>query len=340
MKQPPSLWTALALAGGAAGSAGCLEPRVDDTPAPQLVLPAGTPVPSVREFPEIAAKIDANDGVDAMVPLRTAYVGGQPVGYYDFGAAPKFGAPVFFVMKPGPDGMPMRAQGWVMGVIPGDEGYSPFWPIYVATVTDLWQGEIFTSVEALEEGQRLGLVGEPVKRTVSATDPRVVYTNGPVVAPGTMLEVGNGKPPRGPHAEAYYRGMRVDHFNFLPSNGPRPLLDGGVYMPESKLYVLRREGGAPLSEPVRNVDMTNDGDTKDTNDIFTLGLESPAFTPLVRVVDVTVTAATVSIEGAMPDVTAVSDLFDAGGAPTSRVVSFSMTDSYVNRPLRSALVDP
>jgi hypothetical protein len=336
MKQPPPLWIVLALA----GSAGCLESRVDDTPAPQHVLPPGTPVPSVREYPEIAAQIDANDGVDALVPLRTAYVAGQPLGYYDFGAAPRFGAPVFFVMKTDADGKPTRAQGWVMGVIPGDQGYSPFWPIYVATVTDLWQGEIFPSVEALEEGQRLGLVSEPVKRTVSATDPRVVYTNGPVIAPGTMLEVGNGKPPRGAHAEAYYRGMRVEHFNFLPSNGPRPLLDGGVYMAESKLYTLRREGGAPLSEPIRNVDMTNDGDTKDTNDIFTLELASPDFTPLLRVVDVTVTAPTVSIEGPMPDVTSISDLFGTDGTPTSRVVSFSVTDSYVNRPLRSTLVDP
>lgn len=333
---PHSLWIALALAGGS----GCLDPMVDDAPAPRFVLPAGTPVPSVDEFPEIAARLDANDGVDAFVPLRTAYVRGQPVGYYDFGPAPRFGAPVFMVMKPGDGGMPARAQSVIFDVIPGDEGYSPFWPMYASMVTDRWQGEIFPSVAALEEGQRLGLVTEPTPVPMGPGDPRIAYSNCPVIASGVLLEVGGQKPPRGRHGEAFYRGMRVDYFDFVPSNGMRPMLEGGVYMLESELYVLRREGGAPLSEPIRNVDMTGDGDTKDTNDIFTLDLASADYTPLLRVVDVTVTASTASIEGPSPDVTSVADLFGVDGRPTARVVSYAETGSYVNRPLRAALVDP
>jgi hypothetical protein len=316
-----------------AACSGCLEPRVsDELPTPGLLLPAGSEVPGLASDPVLAAQVDANDAVDRLVPLSSGFVGGGQVLFWDFGPAPDNSAPLIFLRQPtDDDSIVLLPHPPILDVIPGDPNYTPFWAIWHVDVTELYAGEVIPSLQALQEAQELGLVVMPEQRPA--------YLNCPVVHPDVRVEVGAGNEDAAP-SPAFYRGLQVDLVNFAF----RPLLADLTHVPVAELYVLRREGGDPLSELSRGVDMTGDGDTNDSNNLFQFARGDDPYTPLSRIVSVTVPADYMSIDSyaseAVADARADEDLFDTDSDPptprTGAVIAVERTDELRNLPVQEA----
>jgi hypothetical protein len=303
----------------------CLEPRVsDDVDRSHLILPAGSPVPALDEDPILGPRIAAQDGVEGVVPLLSGFAAGLPVRYWDFGPAPALAVPLYVLMARGAGGeLAPVGHPAIIGQIPGDPGYSPFWAIFAVEVTAAYAGELLVSVSALQEARGRGLVGRP--------EARGLVVNCPVVAGDVLLEVADGRPPVPPAGRFYYEGREGRYFE-LGATGVE-----GVEMPSADAYVLRREGGEPLSEPLRGVDMTGDGDLRDTNTIFAAWRGAAGYTPLARLVQVVVAAGTRSIDTSGDDRTADlrarDDLFTDAGVPVAgTVVAHQTTAALLNLP--------
>ncbi len=295
-------------------SSGCLDALVGDAVAPDtLVLPAGTPVPSLLDDPTAVAQITEADGLAGTLVRQTAFANGQLVHAWNFGPAPGVASPLFVIARRDGNGELVRIpeHPTVIEAIPGDVRYSPFWAVFFVEVNPTYAGELLTSFAAVSEAVDLGLVKRPVAQTFAV--------NCPIAGPDVRVDVGGGATV-GPNAMFFYDGVTVPYFDF----GPMPLVDGAS-IPEARRVVLRRAGDEPLSEIERNVDLTGDGDTTDTNDILE-GAPSLSTSPRMRTIAVAVADTTASIDTsrdeAIADVTSFGQLFAPG--PTPLVVGFSI----------------
>lgn len=300
-----------------AATAACLDPLVADDPGlGDQVLPAGTVVPPIADDARLAAQIAANDGVDGVVPRLTGFADGASIHTWDFGPAPSFAAPVYALMRRTAAGLEGVDHATIVDKLPGDQGYSPYWGVYVVVVTERYQGQIIPSVAAIDEAVRRGLV-EPPEAQEFAVDC-------PIVGADVMLEVGGGNPPLPPNGGFYVKGRYVPYYDF----GRMPLIDRTI-VPEARRYLLRREGAEPLNERVRGVDMTGDGDTHDSNDVFALTVGDPAPTSLCRTTTVAVPTATASIDTTADETSAdlrAADQLFAPGPVVGTVLAFEVTD--------------
>lgn len=311
-----------------AALAGCLGPLVsDDVVGASLILPPGSTVPSIDTDPVLAAQIAANDAVGDFVPRISAFVHGKRVFYLDFGPAPPVAIPFLTLATKDEAGNLVAIEDVpsILDAVPGDPGYSPFWLEVLVPVTEKWKGEVFTSFDAVLQGQEEGLLGEPV--------PQAKYYNCPVVASTVRVDKGPGEEPRAP-SPCYYRGFVTHYFHF----GSEDLAGADdPAVPVEDVYLLRREGGEPLSEPMRGVDMTGDGDTFDTNNVFEVGLDDEDYTPLWRVVDVVVPADYASIDTSKDETvaafTSVDDMFQDEVPRSGKVVAVSPREMLVNCPI-------
>jgi len=302
----------------ALGLAGCLDPLVsDDLGLGTKVLPAGTGLPSVADDPALAAQVEENDGVDGEVPRLTGFADGVAIHTWDLGPAPTFAAPIYTLVRKNGAGFERVAHPSIIGTLPGDPGYSPYWAVFYVVVTDGYAGEILSSVSAIDEAVRRGLVEPPAPQDGVAVDC-------PVVAPDVTLVVGGGMPPRGPSSKFIVQGRTVDYYDL----GLMAIVDN-VRVPDTQRYLLRREGEEPLSEPVRNVDMDGDGDLVDSNDIFDLTIGDPAPPVLCRTVTVAVRRTIGSIDTSQDETVAelrsATQLF-APAPVTANVVGYQITD--------------
>lgn len=300
-------------------SAGCLDPLVGDDPAPttDVVLPAGTVLPSIDDDPALAAQLDEYDGVGELVPRVRSFAGGAPVWAWDLGVdAPAFAAPVYMLMAHTAGGDVRVPHNTLIDSLPGEPGYSPYWAAFQVFVTDAYRGEIIPSVAAIDDAVARGLVERPV-----AID---LAVDCPAVASHVRLEVGGGQPPLAPPRRFNVRGFTVPYYDFGPM-----VMEDRVRVPDARRYVVRREGGEPISEPVRGVDVTGDGDTNDTNDIYVHTPGEPVSVPRCRAVNVVVPAATASIDThrdeTMADLRDAAQLFDPDPV-AGTVVAFTVTD--------------
>jgi hypothetical protein len=305
-------------------AAACLDPLVDDdTAGPGLLLPAGSPVPDGHEDPAVDRRIDSNDEVDDEVPLVHGFAGGEAIRYWDFGPAPDFAAPLFLLARitDGGDIQPLD-HPTVIDSIPGQNGYSPYWAVLMLEVTDDYDGELVTSFSAVQEAVDLGLVEAPVQLDL--------VVNCPVVARGVTLQVEDDGETLPAPSRFFWRGNTIDYFDF-----GQLAVEAGAEMPAMPRYQIRREGGEPLSELVRGVDITGDGDLNDTNDVFAAGPDQEGYSPRCQTVDVAVVTATEAIDTfadeSMSAVRAATDLFDPEPVAAT-VVSFAETDEVHNCP--------
>jgi len=306
----------------------CLDPLVDDEVASAgLVLPAGTIVPSAHDDPIVEQQIAENDGVPTLIPRIKAFAQGAPVHYWDFGPSPDFAAPIFLVAKRNEQGDFERLpHPTIVDTIPGDPGYSPYWSVLFLEVTDAYNGELITSFAAIEEAQSLGLIKAPT--------PAPFAVNCPTVTADTLLEVGGGQPPLPPESLFFWNGKTVRYYDL----GRMPIT-GGTKAAESSMYVLSREGKEPLSEPLRGVDITGDGDTLDTNNVFSVSKIEDDYTPLCRRVNVTVPSEGLSLidttqSDTQSSIQDASLLFSPGPVPTT-VIAFEETEFLGNCPQQS-----
>jgi hypothetical protein len=277
--------------------AGCLGPEVSDTPAPSGdIVPAGTPIPSIADDAGDLAQLTANGYVSGVVPLLSAFAAGAPTRAWDFGPAPSFAAPMFVLVSRAADGslQPIDHPP-IIGAIPGDAPYSPFWSLFAVVVTDQYHGEQITSAAAVAEA-----VADELVESASAQS---IAVDRPLVAPSVRLDVGTGSP-IAPTTFAYYEHKTVPYFDF----GALPI-DQVTNVTIATRYVLARESQPPLSEPLRGVDMDGDGDVVDSNDIYSRAADDPLRSPLCRTVNVTVVPSIASIDTSRDD--NVADLKDA-----------------------------
>ncbi len=310
---------------GVVAAAGCMGPLVPDTQAPSgQLLPAGATVPSGDDDPLIAAQIRMHEFVSGTVPLYSVFGGGMELQGWDLGPVPDHTSPMFELF--GLDGMPIQHPE-IVDFIPGDPSYSPYWSVWRVDVTPKYAGEQITSVVALDEALRLGLVEAPV-----AQDEGV---NFPIVTGDIRLMTLSGTPADSDE-RFYYHGVSLTYFAL----GDVPLATDKVTVQAGKRYVLAREGADPLSEVLRHVDMDGDGDTDDTNDILSGVTAGDQTGPAYRTVSVQVVPSVMSIDSSqnqgVAQLKTETQLFDPMPV-VGTVVSFDTTDEIRDFTLANEL---
>ena len=92
-------------------------------------------------------------------PLVTGWYRGEQIVYFDFGPNPPQTAPIYaFVTGFDAEGNPEFVEGQqnVIGVVPGDEGYSAFWYVNLVVVPEDYEANSLTSVqEVLDAGYEM-----------------------------------------------------------------------------------------------------------------------------------------------------------------------------------------
>ena len=320
---PPSSFAMPAIMGICAllSTAACAEPE---------------PVPSLYDDATLAAQVADADGIDSVAVRFTAFVHGDTVEYWTIGGGTEQAMPLYLLCRPeGEEPCAPIDHAPVVDLLPGEDGYSAFGQIHWVVMPEGWSGRL-TSLDAIRaEIDAQGLA-----------EPRASSTlmHCPIVGSDAELEVA---PDTNVHAETpiYVRGLEARCFDFSATRENRAVLpDGTMFI--RNVYVLTREGEAqPLSEPMRMTDLTNDGDQRDSNNIFGAGLSDTDYTPLWRMVRVTVPASVGSIDTSMDQSVAdyrdSHDMFDVAPDYTitplaGRIVSHELTDVLINCPLQSA----
>lgn len=313
----------------------CLDPLTsDEVSRPELILPPESAVASLTDDPAARASLDRNDGVDGdYIPLQSAFAHGERVWYWDFGPASSTPIPLYLLVQASDEGAmetergrfnPVPGHYPIFDAVPGDPGYSPWWQIVLWPVTEAYGGEVIASFDAMDEAFRQGLVETPL------TLPAAI--NCPVVLDEARLELepGVASSAKSP-GTAYYKGKRVYYFSFTTA----PVVDARVSTPP--MYTLRREGGELLSEQVRGVDMTADGDLLDSNDLFSAAPGDADYSDMVTLVEVVVQDGKFidrtgsDTESELDD---AADLFRDGAPDPERTIALHPQGRLLNRPIR------
>ena len=309
---------------GLGAATGCLNP-----PDEEFLLVGGfdgdiNGAPLVSELPDYEAR---EDQFTRNVEYLRGFAEGSPIWFWSVdGANSTLIAQAFFIVDASGD----RVQRPVIDVLPGDPGYTPWWRMIMYTVTDLWNGEVFTSRAAVDAGQRAGLLDGP-----NVTD-RIV--NAPVAVPGVRANDGVQTAVR--TSTLWYRDAAA---HWIPFNQNTRVDPGERNMPMLPVYVLRRiQQTIPLDEFGSGVDLTGDGRLNDSNNIFAAAPGSPAYTPLWFRSSVRTAPDYVSIDTNPPDrnvgLTAETDFYDrASGQIISEQVLFVEPDREAlgNCPIQS-----
>lgn len=284
--------------------AGCLGPLVEDT-LPTSVLPSGSEVPSLLDRPELAAQLDEYSplgGDGANLGFTSGFRDTAPFAYWDFGPAVATPLPLYVLVDY--TGAWVQDHPPIVDAVWGDPGYQPLCTIYHVRVGPNYVGQRMASFEAVRDAQQ---AFPPIVAAPVSTDEVIAC---PIVHPGASLSR-PGKPDASPTV-AYYRGVAISVFAF--TGQPLGTVADVAAAPQGGyLLSLRREGGEPLSEPHRRVDMTGDGDRRDTNNIVFAKAGAGAGTGVLRRLSVVVAADYGSIDtsgdDAVADFTAGAQLF-------------------------------
>jgi hypothetical protein len=315
--------------------------RIDARLAPDdtqtLLLPAGTAVLGVGENPELLSQIRIFDGLSDSalatangVLVRTAAkVNGATVKIWNFGSAQTDGnfvtsAPIYVLAdSDGAGGFTPRADHpFLLDSIPGDSRYSAVRRIIFVPVTAMYQGELITSIEALDEALARGIVGEPVQAGT--------WRNIPVVPPGTKLELGGESPPMDA-MPVFARGHIVDVFPIGGTLGIQPLRNGQIPSGQESRLLSGVAAGSPPTLPT----------AADATTVLQYGIpiEPPTttfnYTPIVVALDVRL--ATGVAPAAITNDTALFKRSATGsitGYSVDNVATFTVTTTVSNKPLQ------
>ena len=195
----------------------CVGPRVsDDFGYSPRILPPGTAVEAIDDDVRLASQVRENDGLEEIrpIPRQEGFADRRRVYYWDFGESSRFAVPFYSFNHCDEEGNPLRGDDApprpmhpsIAYTAPGDGDYSPFWRVFNVCVADRWQGEQFTTLEALDDGVTIGLVAEPV--------PTTFWFNCPFVLADSELEVGGGVEPIPPNGQSYYFGRTIAFYSF------------------------------------------------------------------------------------------------------------------------------
>ncbi|MCA9604414.1 MAG: hypothetical protein KC619_02395 [Myxococcales bacterium] len=279
----------------------------------------------------MAAQIAEHDGIDGTSPLFSAFVHGRPVTYWTIDGATPRAMPMYRLCEATGSRCEPIDHPIVVGAIPGDEGFSPFGQIFEVAVPEGWSGRIGSVDEVMAAVEGEGLAAP---RATSE------LLHCPIAAADARLEAGDGSE-IAPARPVHYEGRQALCFDFTATRPNHAVLPSGELFIRN-VYVLRREDEtAPLVERAQMVDLDGDGDLNDSNNIFGVGLEDADYTPLWRMVTVTVPAGLPSIE-TTPAYTSSTDMFDVAPDYTitplpDRIVDYELTETLINCPLQSAI---
>jgi hypothetical protein len=292
-----------------------------------LLLGPDAEVPLYDSDDALRARLDAADGQDgAMIPLRTGFAGGHEVRYWDFGVVPPGAKPVWVFRAHGEDGGTLdTGHPDLIDSVPGDMGHTSFRKVYLVYFTKAYARQLITSLSALEDALELGLVEEPYWKDT--------YVNWPVALADARLEVGLDEVPLSP-AAAYYRGRLVHHFKLAAARGPGSFTVEKPPIPAPNAYLPRRQDETKaLEEPTWRADLNGDGDTLDSNVVFSLSPGDAGYTSLWKQIDVVVPP-----DYAWGSARAESDLFarqmQTLDAVAGAVIEYSDPMLYLNRPIQ------
>ena len=153
--------------------------------------------------------MDDADGMGMELSLISGWYRGREVQYYDFGmntplteGSSVLTAPIYvFITGMDASGSPQFVEGQhnVVGVRPGDEGYSDLWQVMLVTVGEDYEADSVKSVDAVMSGDF----------EVTETD---MYVNCPIVPEGSTLEGGESL------VQGWYNGEAI----FYPDFGANP----------------------------------------------------------------------------------------------------------------------
>jgi hypothetical protein len=246
-----------------------------------FVLESNVEVRALERNPDAKMKLDLNDGLPlGTVPLRTGFVAGHEVQYWDLGQSLTTAKPMWIFLRHLGDGSEQVEHPPLIDSIPGDTVYSPIRLIFEVYVTPKWALQKFPSLRALEDGVELGLLEEPVAKDV--------FTNCVVTLKDNILE-GPGEEKFTP-TEAYYRGRSVYQFcvgDLAGNSGQFATKMGAPVF--GNAFLLRRETDAmPLDEGTLKADLNGDGDQLDSNVVFDSNIGDMGYTSLWKNLDVVV----------------------------------------------------
>lgn len=247
------------------------------------------------------------------IPFIRGFANGRPSAYWFLGFASKRSADSFWFCRDGDDACPLdehRRLNWDHLVgnplfmrIPGQEGFSPFWQMWVVRVPDDYEPNTVKTVETLHQMDLWGSI------TVSPfimdfgevfgtyRGPQEVLMHCALVLRGTTLAENGGPHPDGTgpmrvmeNHFGWHQGYQVEFVDFSVSDGVFPedvTSDSRPVMPFAKIYINWRwcdrdprpdicdipgfalSDRRPVSERGLGQDVTGDGDPNDTNN--TLG---------------------------------------------------------------------
>lgn len=138
---------------------------------------------------------------DSGEPFITQGVGpdGEVTTYYNFDVQSEHSAPIFVLFREGED-TPVEGQLNIIGVIPGDDGYSDFWHVHRVTVGPGYVVNTLTSVSDVMSS------GYAIERTN-------LIVNCPVIPEGSTASLRLGGGDNG-LIRGWYEGQVVYYFDF------------------------------------------------------------------------------------------------------------------------------
>jgi hypothetical protein len=241
----------------------CLHPLSSDTIDPShffgdpTIDPASAP--HVEDDPMFAANVKQ---FSSAVAYLQGYAEGKKVWYWNInGADANFISQVYSIQD---------EQGQTIGhpiidAIPGQTGYTPWWREVILKTTSKYANQRIWSRDAIDAAIQAGILSPP---TVT-TD---VY-DCPIALRGTKVQVDVGETVTTDWV--WYRNKRVDWIKFTTDLAV-PLETRE--MPVFPVYVIKRVNQSePIYEFLDNTDLNNDGDLKDTNNIFASNIDGPRF---------------------------------------------------------------
>ena len=317
---------------GLIGLCGCLTTPTEDTLYSSYVLPNGTEIPELEADEAAGKKLSLNAGLGSFIPLRTGYFDGAEVKYWDFGELDSTSIEPMYIFRyqeeegSASEFVPDSTHPNLIDAIPGDEAYTPLKQIYAVYFNiKTYRGERITSIRALEDAVDMGLVSAPVRSEW--------FTNC-LVVPGTVRMQTTDDGQTDSPVVAYYRGKVVKQFcpgDTLSAIGAIMLTDNR-FKPGNAYSVRRKSDAEVLDETLLDADLNEDGDSLDTNTIFSDDVATKTYSGIWNNFEVEVDRTYV-----LGDAKRESDLFERDGdrlTAKDRVLDFSDRGVFLNRPIR------
>lgn len=280
--------------------------------------------------PARAAALDEADGLEESEPLLGGFVHGADTGYWIFDVGGMRAMPVYRLCTEEDGECVPLDHPPIVSALPDQAGYEPYGQVHWAHLPSGWSGQLTSEAEMQAE---LAARGMPEAESTSE------LWHCPIAGPSATLEVGPSMTVTA-DTQVYGDGVAARCFDLSADKPNRAVFPSGRLFIRN-VYVLTRDGEElPLVERERMADMNGDGDMQDSNNIFGVGIDDSEYTPLWRMVTVTVPAGRASIDEAAPHYTDSDQLFDTAPDYTitplpEEVLEHVETETLINCPLQS-----